>query len=180
MHTTSHPSLPVITCDQVLESPAHKTLLEELSQQNLDMYQAYPNRIFTRFHHQLWLQGYFQQLIDWTVTEHSLSGEVQQVFYSVELPGCNFMYHRSHPSIGAVIHWSPENFPGPGIQMLEQGFDDPDDYLWGDKGRTGPVFPFLANQAIVVVNQEPRRHWGFQSPIGESRAKRSVWIYLGK
>jgi hypothetical protein len=126
------------------------------------------------------LRSYFDPLIYNAITDLSLSGEVQQVFMSFEMPGCQFMYHRAHVNIGAVICYSIDDFPGIELAVLTEGFDDPDDYLWGNTGHNFQKTKFVGNQAIMVRNDSPRHHWGFTALIGEGRVKRDVWIYLGK
>lgn len=181
MHTTiPYDDVPLRIYDSVLDQDQQRSLLAEISQSHLELHQPYPNRIFTRPEHTAWLRGYFDPLIGAAVSEAGLSGEVQQVFLSWELPDCQFMYHRAHSNIGAVICYSVDDFPGIELDILTEGFDDPEDYLWGNKGRSGRRVPFAANQAIMVINADPRHHWGFTANIGAGRVKRDVWIYLGK
>jgi hypothetical protein len=175
-----HQDVPITVYDDVLDTDQRRLFLAELGQSQLELHQPYPNRIFTRPEHTDWLRSYFNLLIHNAVTDLGLSGEVQQVFMSFEMPGCEFMYHRAHVNIGAVICYSIDDFPGIELAVLTEGFDDADEYLWGDKGRAGHKLGFVGNQALVIHNRDPRHHWGFTALIGECRVKRNVWIYLGK
>ena len=172
--------VPVTIYNDVLDEDQRRLFLAELSQSHLELHQPYPNRVFTRPEHTDWLRSYFDTLIHSAIADLGSSGEVQQVFMSFEMPDCQFMYHRPHPSIGAVIVYSIDDFSGIDLDVLTEGFDDPDDYLWSNKGRSGRRMPFQANQAIMIRNTEPRNHWGFTANIGAGRVKRDVWIYLGK
>lgn len=181
MHTTlPYNDVPVRIYDSVLDADQQRAFLAEISQSQWELHQPYPNRIFTRPEHTAWLCGYFDPLIGSAVGDAGLSGEVQQVFMSWELPDCQFMYHRAHANIGAVICYSIDDFPGIELDVLTEGFDDPEDYLWDNKGRRGRRTEFTANQAIMITNNDPRHHWGFTANIGAGRVKRDVWIYLGK
>jgi len=181
MNTTiPHPDVPVLIYDSVLDPDQLKSFLAELSQSHLELHQPYPNRVFSQPLHTAWLRGYFDPLIETAIQDAGTSGEVQQVFMSFEMPDCQFMYHRPHPNIGAVICYSIDDFPGIELDVLTEGFDDPDDYLWSSKERAGRRMPFQANQAIMIRNTKPRNHWGFTANIGAGRVKRDVWIYLGK
>lgn len=172
--------VPVTVYTDVLDEDQRRLFLDELSQNHFELHQPYPNRIFTQSEHTAWLRGYFDPLIQDAIQCMGLSGEVQQVFMSYELPNCQFMYHRAHANIAAVICYSIDDFPGIDLDILIEGFDDPEDYLWSNMNRSGFRIPFVANQAIMVHNDDPRHHWGFTANIGEGRVKRDVWIYLGK
>ena len=181
MHSTQpHPDVPVHVYESVLAADQLRSFLDEVSQSHWELHQPYPNRIFTQPQHTAWLREYFDPLIAAAVQDAGLSGEVQQVFMSWELPDCHFMYHRAHPNIGAVICYSIDEFGGLELDVLTEGFDDPEDYLWDRKNRSGRRFGFDSNQAIMVRNTQPRHHWGFTAAIGAGRVKRDVWIYLGK
>ena len=175
-----HHGLPATVFDSVLDADQYRLFLAELGQNHFELHQPYPYRIFTKPEHTVWLRGYFDPLINAAVQHAGLSGEVQQVFMSFEMPECQFMYHRAHINIGAVICYSIDEFAGVELDVLTEGFDDPDEYLWHKMGRQGTVLPFVANQAIMIHNTDPRHHWGFTAKIGSNRVKRDVWIYLGK
>jgi hypothetical protein len=173
-------TLPVVVYDQVLDQDQQKSFLAELEQAQLELHTPYPNRIFTRPEHSNWLRSYFDPLINVAVEDAGTSGELQQIYLSWELPGCNFMYHRAHPNIGAVLCYSLDDFLGIELDILTEGFDDPDEYLWHAMERNGHKIEFKSNQAIMIKNNEPRHHWGFTAKVGLNRVKRNVWIYLGK
>lgn len=178
--TQPYDDVPVRIYDSVLEPDQQKLFLAEIAQSHLELHQPYPNRIFTLPEHTAWLRGYFDPLINSAIHECELSGEIQQVFMSWELPDCRFMYHRAHLNIGAVLCYSIDDFAGIELDVLTEGFDDPADYLENDKNRSGRRFEFVANKAIMIQNTHTRYHWGFTAPIGPSRVQRNVWIYLGK
>ena len=167
--------------DSVLTDTDHKNFLQELAESNLVFRQEYRYRLMTGSEHHAWLKQRLQSVIDQVVDDLHLSGEVQQVFLSVELACCDFMMHRAHPNIGAVISWSPEDFGGMTMREWTAGFDDPEDYVWDKQRYPGRDHAFVGNQALVVPNNhEPRFHWGYSSLIGPGQAKQTVWIYLGK
>lgn len=174
-------NIPVSIKDVVLSQDRYKSLLREISESNLDFTQQYPNRLFSDCKHQSWLLNYFQPLIDEVGIDNGYVPLVQQTFLGYELPGAQFMFHRSHPAIAGVIIYNIDDFDDCKLTFLTDSQDAVDDYLWGKGNYTGIEFDFKENQALIVINEEQRRHWGFGRPeIQINRLKRSVWIYFGK
>lgn len=175
------PAVPLIRFTDVLGPAQHQELLLAVEETHWQLHQPYPRRIFTQPQHSGYLTEIFQPLIDQAAESAALSGEVQQIFLSWELPGCRFMYHRAHPNIGAVMTYDLDDFGGIELEVLTQGFDDTEDYLTlGAQGRAGHRQDFRADSALMVINSEPRHHWGFTADIGPGRVRRGLWIYLGK
>jgi hypothetical protein len=173
--------LPIKTVDPVLDASAFDNFLEQLDQSHLDFCQEYPRRLFSSNKHQPWLQEVFGDFITQVAKPYCNAKAVQQIFVGYELPGCNFMLHRSHPAIAGVVIISLDDFPTHTLACLTNSFDDPDDYLSTQKEYTSENYNFKTNSALIIKNSEPRHHWGFgQQPIGVNTIKRSVWIYLGK
>lgn len=171
----------IYTIDSVLAEHDYKNFLQEVAEANLVFRQQYRYRLMTGSEHHEWLRQRFQAVIDRVQQELCLSGEVQQAFVSVELENCDFMMHRAHPNIGAVISWNFQDYGGMTMREWTEGFDDPEDYAWNKSKYSGVDHAFLANQALVVPNNhDPRFHWGYSNHIGPGRAKQTVWIYLGK
>lgn len=170
----------IYTIDQVLSEHDYKNFLQEVAESNLTFRQEYRYRLMTGHEHHEWLRQRFCNVIDRVVQDLSLSGEVQQAFISVEMEGCDFMIHRAHPNIGAVISWNFRDYGGMTMREWTAGFDDPEDYHWHKDKYPYHDHEFRANQALVVPNTVPRFHWGYSNHIGPCRAKQTVWIYLGK
>jgi hypothetical protein len=176
-----HNNTSVSIKNSVLSSDRYQSLIKEISESNLDFTQQYPNRLFSDRKHQSWLLDYFQPLIDEIENDTGYALSIQQIFLGYELPGAQFMFHRSHPAIAGVVVYSIDDFDDCKLTFLTDSQDAVDDYLWGQGNYTGVEFEFKANQALVVMNEEQRRHWGFGRPeIQANRLKRSVWIYFGK
>lgn len=173
-------TVPVTVYDSVLPADRFESLQQEISQSNLDFVQQYPNRLFTDPKHEAWLRSYFDPFIQQLTEDTGLNLYVQQIFIGFELPGCQFLLHRSHPNIACVANFSLNDFALNKLICLTDSQDDPEDYLWGRKNYKSVDFEFRANRAIVVHNPEVRPHWGFPFPIGENIVKKSVWIYFGK
>lgn len=173
--------VPVEKVDPVLDSTLFGHFYEQLEQSHLDFYQEYPRRLFSNTNHQPWLKEVFGEFIENVAKPSCNAKTVQQIFVGYELPGCNFMLHRSHPAIAGVVVISLDDFPSHNLICLTDSFDDPDDYLSAQKGYRSESFSFNTNSALIIKNTDPRHHWGFsQMPIGVNTIKRSVWIYLGK
>lgn len=180
MLTETHDVLPITTYSQVLPTERFNQFRNECGRSNLTYQQTYPNRLFSDVQHQSWLLDYFGDFVRAVAKGLSLSGNIQQIFIGVDLPGCRFMMHRSHADIGAVAIWNLDTTEGVNLSMLDSHVEFDNDYLMTgqDDNVKKNLFGFRRNQALVIANQARRHYWGFDRVIPECSVKQSVWIYF--
>lgn len=175
-------SYPIVVSKNVLNDDQWTLFNNELEESQIDYLQKYPRRLFSTEKHQQWLLDTFEDYIA-SVRQHCEYSDIQQAFVGLELPGSHFFHHRSHPNIAAVACIALDDMPPQqacGLELLTNSFDEPEDYLFGSNGYESVQYNFEVNTAFLIINTEPRYHWGFMYPIPKGHVRRSVWLYFGR
>ena len=175
---------PVTSVKDVLSNDAWQSFIADIETANLEFEQKYPKRLFSSSQHNEWIIETFSNFLESTVREHINYTHIQQSFIGIELPGCHFMLHKSHPAIAGVVLISLDDnathLPYLQLEVLTDSQNEPEDYIPHKMDYTAEHYKFELNGGIIIPNTDPRYHWGFTMHVPECRVKRSVWFYLGK
>lgn len=180
MNTTVCSQTNVLRWSNVFCQTQLVNLISQIETVPLQFIQQYPRRLFSAPTHQdLWLQ-YFDSVL----TELYGTYDLQQIFFSHELPNGSFNYHKSHPQIGRVLIFSIDDFPSRCLRVihdpgLDLAYAGPDTFkrhqLEADHFSD---FEFRQNHLLVVENRPESRSWGFSDYVPINTLQRLVWIYL--